>query len=133
MADLTKEQQKIVKEIDNKVDQKVEKEIDKQVKEEVKKRLSKEILEKTKKPLIKLRSEFKHQVGTAIIAAFGFLIAIAWKDLIVKFMEDVTPKSLLAAYPYIADLYSALIVTVFSVVGILLISNWVRNGDLKAE
>lgn len=77
--------------------------------------------------LSKLHKEFKHQTATAIIAALGLLIALVWKDLITKIMEHITTPSLLIRYPYLAELYTVLIVTGVSVLGILLISNWIKK------
>ncbi|HIG52342.1 hypothetical protein CXT76_00715 [Candidatus Parvarchaeota archaeon] len=77
----------------------------------------------------KIKSEFKKYVATAIIAAFGFLIALAWRDLITKLVENFTKTELLETYPYIAELYSTIIVTVIGVLAIFLISKWVQSSE----
>ena len=91
-----------------------------EVKEEVKKRLSRRILDKTSV----FGSEFKKQTATAIIAAFGFLVALVWRDFILKLVENFSKTNLLEKYPYIAELYTAIIITIIAVIGIAIISRW---------
>ena len=111
MTNLTKTQQAEVK-----------KEIDKQVKKE----LSKQLFEKT----AVIGSEFKKQITTALIAAFGLVIALSWQTLIKKFIE-VTPKSgSLLYHPYLADLYTAILVTLFGTLAILIISRWAKKPEI---
>lgn len=117
MQGLTKQQQE--------VRQEVEKQVEKQIEKRVKKRLSDAVREKSSL----VQREFKTQAAGAIIAAFGFLIALVWKDLIVKLMENLTPPTLIAKYPYLAQLYSAILVTFIAVIGIMLISRWVKSPD----
>ena len=112
MTELTKTQQK---------------EVEKQVEKVVKKRLSSRLLEKT----TFFGSEFKKQTATAIIAAFGFLVALVWRDLILKVVENISKTSLLEKYPYIAELYTAIIVTIIAVIVIALISRWSQKPENK--
>ena len=98
---------------------------------EVKKEIKKALLHRAKKPLSVIHQEFKTQVSGAIIAAFGFVIALAWKDLIVKLLANLTKTDLLIKYPYLAQLYTALIITIFAVIGILLISRWAQKPEVQ--
>lgn len=98
--------------------QEVKKEVDK----EVKKQLSKHLFEKT----YFLGSEFKKHTSTAIIAAFGFIIALVWRDLIVKFVQENLSSAALDKYPYLDLLITAIVVTAISVLGIALVSRWAR-------
>jgi hypothetical protein len=102
----------------------VKKEVSKQVEKEVKKRLSKRLWEKS----TVFGSEFKKQTATAIIAAFGFLIALVWRDLISKAIKETTYIQSLEMYPYLAELYIALVVTVVAVIGIAIISKWAKKN-----
>ena len=70
-----------------------------------------------KKSVKKFKKEFRKLLGTAIIAAFGLLTALAWKDVITGYLEKITPLG-----PVQGKLISALIITAISVIVILLIT-----------
>lgn len=72
-----------------------------------------------------LKTEFKKQTATAIMAAFGLVIALAWKDVITNVVSTI---SWINSY---GPLVSAVILTVISVLGILLVSRWANAGDKK--
>ena len=87
--------------------------------------------EKLKREIIKLklresgkefRKEFNRSANTAIIAAFSFLIALAWKDVITGAVEKIEELS-----PMKGTLVSALIVTFISVIGILITTKMLRE------
>lgn len=100
----------------------VQKEVQKEVEKEVKKQLSRRIFDKAKRPFILFHHEFRQQASTAIVAAFGFIIALAWKDVVTKFMADITSTRLLETYPYLSDVFSAAFITFFAVLGIIIVS-----------
>ncbi len=113
MAELTKKQQEEVKE-----------EVNKQVEKQVDKQLSKRLFEKT----TRLRTEFKKQTVTALIAAFGLVIALSWQEVIKKIIADIIPKSgILLYHPYLTDLYTALVVTAVGAIAILILSRWSQS------
>jgi hypothetical protein len=72
---------------------------------------------KAKESAIKFRDEFRKSIATAIIAAFGFLIALVWKDVITEWVTKISEAS-----PIKGSLISALFTTVIAVIGILLVS-----------
>ena len=82
--------------------------------------------EPTKKEKIKLRAkesakkfkrELKKSVNTAIVAAFSFLIALAWRDVITGYVSKISELS-----PVKGQLISAIIITIICVMGILIIT-----------
>jgi len=73
--------------------------------------------EKTKESARKLNRELKKSISTALVAAFGFLIALAWRDLIQKWIETISTKN-----PLQGQLITALIITIVSVLGILIVT-----------
>lgn len=95
----------------------------KEVEKEVKKTVSRILLEKTS--IFGL--EYKQQVSTAIIAAFGFLIALTWRDLITSIVTHFTNIKLLEKYPYLANIYTVIIITTISVLGIAIVSHWAKK------
>ena len=76
-----------------------------------------------------IASKFRDHASTAIIAALSFLIAIAWKDLLVNFIKENVKIESLEKYPYLAELYTALIVTFIAVILIILVANWVKKEE----
>lgn len=75
------------------------------------------------------RQEYRKQVAGAIITAFGLVIALAWKDLITAFVSKITPLGIIAKYPYIALLYSAVILTAVAIIGIMLVNRWAKPKE----
>ena len=75
------------------------------------------VKEKAKNGVKKFRSEFKKAMNTAVMAAFGFLIALVWKDVITEFVNNISEKS-----PVQGKLVSALIVTIICVLGIMILT-----------
>ena len=121
MTDLSKQQQQEVKkEVGKQL-----KEAEKDIEEKVEKRLYKKVLDKTKQKTVFFGSEFKKQASTAIITAFGLVIALAWKDVITDFVNRVNP----AASNF---LISALIVTAISIIGIAIVNQWAKKEEPKS-
>ena len=65
----------------------------------------------------KFNSELRKAVNTAIVAGFGFIVALTWRDVITEYINDLTALS-----PVQGKLFSAIIITLVSVVGILIIT-----------
>lgn len=95
------------------------------VKEKVKE-INRKLAETAKSHAGNLRKEFKKQTATAIMAAFGLIIALSWKDVIT---DAISRIEFVKGYGL---LMSAVILTLVSVLGILIISRWakeeVKNG-----
>jgi len=72
------------------------------------------IAEKVKESVKKFKGELKKSILTAIIAAFGFLIALVWRDVINEFVNNIIKLS-----PLQGKLISALIITFIAAIGIL--------------
>jgi len=85
----------------------------------MKKRLSRtqQLKLKAKNASLKFRKEFRKSIATALIAAFGLIIAFSWKDVINLWVEEILSLS-----PIKNSLLSAIIVTIFCVLGILIVS-----------
>jgi len=93
---------------------KKEKELDKKEKELTRKE---KIFQKTKKSAKKFKNEFNKSINTAILAAFGFLVALVWKDVITEAVNKLTAFS-----PVQGKLLSAIIITLVCVMGIMIIA-----------
>jgi len=128
---LTKKQQK---EIDKEVDKQIKKTLkveEKKLEKEIEQKLHKKFFSKSKQTATFLHSKFKDHASTAIIAALSFLIALAWRDLIVKLVKESIKISAIEKYPYLLELYTALIITVIAIVGIVVVSKWAQKPDTK--
>ena len=69
----------------------------------------------------KFTNELKKAINTAIMAAFGFLIALVWKDVISEYVTLISKAS-----PIQGQLFSALLVTIICVMGILITARLTR-------
>jgi Family of unknown function (DUF5654) len=75
--------------------------------------------------------EIKSTIAVAIAAAFGFIIALIWKDIIVGLM-NMTPFKVTAptdATSAIVAVVSGVVITVICVLGIVYISKWGGVGQ----
>ena len=88
----------------------------KEVVKEINKKIHTSVIEKAKV----LRNEFRKQTATAIITAFGLIIAFSWKDVINEFVNK------LAIVKEYGLIISAIILTFICVLGILAITKWVN-------
>lgn len=70
----------------------------------------------------KFKEEIKKAILTAIVAAFGFLIALSWRDVITEYVNKINSMSSING-----NLISALIITFISVIGILIITKFLSE------
>ena len=91
--------------------------------EEKSKKTKKEI---AKDKIKKFNGELKKSLNTAIIAAFGFLMALVWRDVIIEWVNKISSTS-----PVKGKLISAIIVTIISVLGILVITKTLGEKEEK--
>lgn len=80
--------------------------------------------EKLKNSAKKFRNELKKSLGTALVTAFGLIIAFAWKDLLTEYLDSIVSLS-----PIQGKLISALIVTIVSVIGILIVTGLLLHRE----
>lgn len=100
-------------------------------KEKIKELTRKEKLRlKAKESAKKLKQETKKAINTAIVAAFGFLMALAWRDVITEYINAAGIMT-----PTQGKLISALVITFISVLGILIVTKMLSveeaGEDLK--
>ena len=69
-----------------------------------------------------MRIHIKKEVLTAIVAAFGFLIALTWKDVITEYVNTLVTFS-----PIQGKLISATIVTLIAVIGIIIVTKFLSE------
>lgn len=81
---------------------------------------------KTKESAKKFKREVKKSTNTAIVAAFAFLIALSWRDLITEYVNKISTNNLLQG-----KFISAITITLISVLGILLVTKLLSNDENK--
>jgi Na+/proline symporter len=84
--------------------------------------------ERAKRHAKEFNKEFKKATNTAIMAAFGFLIALVWKDVITEFVDTISSRS-----PVQGKLFSAIIVTLICVAGILILTRLLSEKENKED
>ncbi|MDO8467413.1 MAG: DUF5654 family protein [Nanoarchaeota archaeon] len=84
------------------------------------KRVTAPHFERIKTTTSTFKQEFKNQTVIAITAAFGFLIALVWRDWITSIIK--TDK---------VSFFSAVFITTVCVLGLMLISKWASNPEKK--
>ena len=88
------------------------------------KKLTKNATHTTKAVIKELKNETKKHVVTAIVAAFGFIIALVWRDAIKEFINTLTSIFSINGSPGLITFYTAIITTIIAAVGIVLITKW---------
>ena len=83
---------------------------------------------KTKEAALKLKEETVKAVTTALVAAFGFIIALSWRDYLNELFEGINQVS-----PLQGKLASALIITILSVVGIMIVTKFGMKKEKDAN
>lgn len=82
--------------------------------------------DKIKKSAKEIKIELKKSLNTALVAAFGLIIALSWKDLLTEYFDSIVGIS-----PVQGRLISALIITIISVIGILLVTKLFYVEEIK--
>jgi hypothetical protein len=75
------------------------------------------------------RREIRKNTVTAIIAAFGFIIALVWRDAIKEAVDNLVEAAGLTGSGYLYTLLTAVIITVVCVIGIMLFSAFSEKKD----
>ena len=79
---------------------------------------------KAKNAAKKLKKELKKSFKTAVIAAFGFLIALSWKELITEIVNSITILN-----PLNLKIIEATIITLIAVFGIVIITTMLPDEN----
>ena len=100
----------------------------KKLKSEIIKLKFKESREKAREHGRRFRRELFNSTNTAIVAAFGFLIALTWKDVITGAVARIEMLS-----PLSGQLISAVLITIICVVGILITTKLLSDEVEKPD
>lgn len=86
-----------------------------------------------KKSLSKFKDEFRKQASIAIIAAFGFLIALSWKDFVSEVVNQIVASVQGIKSVYLLKFVAAVVVTIVSIVGIMFASKFNVSEEERQE
>ncbi len=75
----------------------------------------------------RFRKEIQKNVATAILAAFGFIIALVWRDAIQESIDNLLKILNLTGTGYFYRILTAVIVTLVCVFGIMRVSVWAET------
>jgi hypothetical protein len=104
--------------------------LDKHVQKHIEKHVDKRISETLVSRGELLGHLFKQHVSTAIIAAFSFLMALTWKDVITHALESLIGGEIINSSPYLSDLVAAIVITLIAILGIFLVVGWARKPHI---
>ncbi|MFW5846869.1 MAG: DUF5654 family protein [Nanoarchaeota archaeon] len=91
------------------------------------------IFENTLEYTKKFHHKFRKQIVVSISAAFGFLIALSWREPISQGVDLIIQLAKLQGNEIYVQIISAIIVTLVSVLGIMIISKWDVKKDKEEE
>lgn len=84
-----------------------------------------------KEAALKFKSEVKKNILTAILAAFGFIIALVWRDAIQAGVNEMIDRVGIKGTGYIYQITIAVAITIICVIGILFFSRLKGEEDVK--
>lgn len=70
----------------------------------------------------KFTKEFRRTLGTAVVAAFGFIVALAWNDVVQELVGKITSLS-----PIQGKLISAIVITIVAVLVIIFVTHFIKG------
>jgi len=99
------------------------------VEKEVKRKLRRILYERAKREGAAFKKEFKKQLVVAISSAFGFLIALSWRDAIASSIQSMVIKMGVSEKIIYYQFLSAIIITILSVLGLIVVSKWASKSS----
>ncbi|MEA3414312.1 MAG: DUF5654 family protein [Nanoarchaeota archaeon] len=87
----------------------------------------KDVILNLKNKLIIFEQELKNDVSIPVIASFGFMIALLWRDAIKSTLNTFVSRTGLLQEAYIYDIFSAIIVTIFLSVFMIFLTRFSRK------
>ncbi len=79
----------------------------------------------------RFRKEVQKNIATAILAAFGFIIALVWRDAIQESIDKLLKVFNLTGTGYFYKILTAIIMTIICAFGIMQVSKWAEKEEPK--
>ena len=93
------------------------------------KKLTRVATHTTNRAIKELKNEAKKHTVTAIVAAFGFIIALVWKDTIKEFINAFVDNFSINGSLALITFYTAIITTVIATIGIIIVTKWSSQSE----
>jgi uncharacterized membrane protein (DUF106 family) len=90
-----------------------------------------ELIERLKTEVNLLKEEIRHDVTGPVVASFGFIIALIWRDALRSILDEILGRAGLLQKAYIYDVLSAIIVTIFVIIIMVMITRLSRSKKRK--
>jgi hypothetical protein len=72
----------------------------------------------------KVKQEVRKNVAKAVLAAFGFMIALVWRDVVKEAVDKLIKIFSITGDGYVFTLITAFVTTIVCVIGIIYFSRW---------
>ena len=76
---------------------------------------------------LELEMEIKNDVSVPIVASFGFIIALVWRDAIKAAVDEFLIRSGLVGQAYVYNFLSAIVVTIVVIVIMVFVTRFARG------
>ena len=76
----------------------------------------------------RLRKEIRSNTAKAILAAFGFMIALVWRDVVQEGVNRLIEFFSMSGDGFTFQIITAVITTIICVIGIVYFSRWGEKG-----
>jgi ABC-type multidrug transport system fused ATPase/permease subunit len=90
-----------------------------------------ELMRSFQNKLLELEMELRHDVSVPIVASFGFIIALVWRDAIKGAIDEFLIRAGLLDKAYIYNFVSAFIVTIIVIVIMIAVTRFSRGRRRK--
>lgn len=91
----------------------------------------KDSFDKIREELYLIREEVRNDITGPVIASFGFIIALVWRDAIVGALDEYLLRAGLLENAYIYQLFSAIIITIIVIIIMVLVKKWSKKKRKK--
>jgi len=95
---------------------------EKRLKEQIKKIRETAFAGRTK--IIQVKDKARDKIAAAIVAAFAFIMALVWRDVIKEFVDKIVEGAGVNGSGYLFTLISAFVTSIICVLGIMYFSKW---------
>ena len=93
--------------------------------------IPKKILKKVELDLELLKTELRNDVAKPVVASFGFIIALVWRDAISAAIAEYLRRAGMTGQEYIYNFYSAVLVTIVVIFLMMSITKLSRKRKRK--
>jgi len=89
------------------------------------------LLQNLRVELYAIKEEVRNDISGPVVASFGFIIALVWRDAIKEALDEYLARAGLLESVYIYQLISAIIVTIVVIIIMVSVTKWGRKRKEK--